>query len=200
VPFAADAGALGALGGQDDAEAMMLTKNPTTMPVLKARRRTKVLVIMAMVLLALAGSAAYLYDRYVAVTRYTAEHGQVTISADTVSGLGRILATNKGYALYVFAPDAASQVTCTGDCANAWPPLVVPAGDTAAVGAGVRPGLLGTMPGPDGKRVATYHGWPLYTYLGDADPGHPAGQGLDDDGGYWYVMRPSGQIVRPQVR
>ena len=20
---------------------------------------------------------------------------------------------------------------------------------------------------------------------------------LDDDGGYWYVMRPSGQIVRP---
>ena len=29
---------------------------------------------MAMVLLALAGSVAYLYDRYVALTRYTAEH------------------------------------------------------------------------------------------------------------------------------
>jgi predicted lipoprotein with Yx(FWY)xxD motif len=139
----------------------MLTKERTTMPVLQARRRTKVLVIMAMVLPALAGSGAYLYDRYVAVSRYTAERGRVTVSADTVSGSGRILVTNKGYALYVFAPDAASQATCTGDCANAWPPLVVPAGDTAAAGAVVRPGLLGTMPGPDGKRVVTYHGWPL---------------------------------------
>jgi hypothetical protein len=103
-------------------------------------------------LLALAGSMAYLYDRYVAVTRYTAEHGQVTVSADTVSGLTRILVTNKGYALYVFSPDAASQVTCTGGCATAWPSLVVPAGDTAAAGAGVRPGLLGTRPGRQAGR------------------------------------------------
>jgi len=26
-------------------------------------------------------------------------------------------------------------------------------------------------------------------------PGPADGQGADDDGGYWYVMRPSGQIV-----
>jgi hypothetical protein len=26
-------------------------------------------------------------------------------------------------------------------------------------------------------------------------PGHAAGQGKDDDGGPWYVLRPSGQIV-----
>jgi hypothetical protein len=45
-----------------DGEAMMLTKQRTTMPVLQGRRRTKALVIMAMVLLALAGSVAYLYD------------------------------------------------------------------------------------------------------------------------------------------
>lgn len=38
-------------------------------------------------------------------------------------------------------------------------------------------------------------GWPLYTYLGDADPGHAAGQGNNDDGGDWYAMRPSGQIL-----
>jgi hypothetical protein len=25
--------------------------------------------------------------------------------------------------------------------------------------------------------------------------GHAAGQGVDDDGGYWYVIRPSGQLV-----
>lgn len=34
----------------------------------------------------------------------------------------------------------------------------------------------------DGNRVVTNHGWPLYTYLGDARPGRAAGQGDDDDG------------------
>jgi hypothetical protein len=68
-------------------------------------------------------------------------------------------------------------------------------GQTVAAGPGVRPGLLGTAPNPGGGRVVTYHGWPLYTYLGDAAPGHAAGQGADDDGGYWYVMRPSGQVA-----
>ena len=68
-------------------------------------------------------------------------------------------------------------------------------GETVAAGPGVRPGLLGTAPNPGGGRVVTYHGWPLYTYLGDAAPGPADGQGADDDGGYWYVMRPSGQIV-----
>ena len=57
--------------------------------------------------------------------------------------------------------------------------------------------LLGTAPDPGGGRVLRHHGWPLYTYLGDASPGHAAGQGKNDDGGYWYVIGPSGQIVSP---
>ena len=67
------------------------------------------------------------------------------------------------------------------------------------------PGTVITVEGYQAKdgamrahgRVITYQGWPLYTYLGDASPGHAAGQGKNDDGGYWYVMRPSGQIVSP---
>jgi predicted lipoprotein with Yx(FWY)xxD motif len=160
------------------------------------RRRAMALVVVAAVLLALAGGAAYLYHKYVAVVRYTAGRGEVTVSAGTLSGLGAILMTNKGYALYMFAPDAASRVSCTGGCARAWPPLFVPAGDTVEAGAGVQPGLLGMLPTAGGRRVVTYRGWPLYTYLGDSAPGHAAGQGDDDDGGYWYVMRSSGQIVR----
>jgi Secreted repeat of unknown function len=73
---------------------------------------------------------------------------------------------------------------------------LVRAGQTVAAGRGVRPGLLGTAQNPGGGRVVTYNGWPPYTYLGDAGPAHAAGQGKDDDGGYWYVMRPSGQIIR----
>lgn len=163
--------------------------------MLRPRRPNKVLLLVLAVIVGLAGIAAYAYSRYVSVVRYSAEHGRVTVYASPLSGLGTVLVTNKGYALYTFPPDAASRVSCTGHCAFAWPPLFVSGRGTVAAGAGVRPGLLSTMPVPGGKRVVTYHGWPLYTYLGDAGPGRAAGQGLDEDGGDWYVMRPSGRVV-----
>jgi predicted lipoprotein with Yx(FWY)xxD motif len=156
---------------------------------------TKVRLGVVTFLTSVALLAGYLYFRYVDVVRYSAEHGQVTVRRAGLGMLGTILVTNKGFALYMFPPDGARRVTCTGGCAFAWPPLKLNAGETAAAGAGVRAGLLGTMPNPGGGRVVTYHGWPLYTYLGDASAGHAAGQGKDEDGGYWYVMRPSGQIV-----
>ena len=121
------------------------------------RRRNKVLLGLAVMILGLAGIVAYGYVRYVSVVRYTAQDGRVTVSTGTVSGLGTVLVTNKGYALYVFPPDRASRVSC----ADGWPPLVVPAGDSVAAGDGVRADLLGTMPAHGGTRVVTYHGWPL---------------------------------------
>ena len=158
-------------------------------------RRSKIIIGVVATLACLAALASYLYVRYVDVVRFSAEHGRITVGAAPTRGLGTVLVTNKGFALYMFAPDAARHVTCTGDCATSWPPLLVHAGETVAAGPGVRPGLLGTEPNPGGGRVVTYHGWPLYTYLGDAAPGHATGQGVDDDGGDWYVLRPSGQIL-----
>lgn len=165
------------------------------MAVSRLGRRSKIIVGAVAALACLAALVSYLYVRYVDVVRFTAENGRITVDTAAAGRLGTVLVTNKGFALYMFAPDAARHVTCTGDCATAWPPLLVHAGQTVAAGPGVRTGLLGTAPNPGGGRVVTYHGWPLYTYLGDADPGHAAGQGADDDGGYWYVMRPSGQTV-----
>jgi predicted lipoprotein with Yx(FWY)xxD motif len=158
-------------------------------------RRSKIIVGAVAGLACLAALASYLYVRYVDVVRFSAEHGRIAVDAAPVGNLGTVLVTNKGFALYMFAPDTARHVTCTGGCATAWPPLLLHAGQIAAAGPGVRPGLLGTAPNPGGGRVVTYRGWPLYTYLGDATPSHAAGQGADDDGGYWYLMRPSGQIV-----
>jgi len=165
------------------------------MAVLRRGRRSKIIIGAAAVLACLAALASYAYVRYVDVVRFSAEHGRITVEAAPAGRLGTVLVTNKGFALYVFAPDAARHVTCTGGSATGWPPLLVHAGETIAAGPGVRPGLLGTAPNPGGGRVATYHGWPLYTYLGDAAPGQAAGQGADDDGGYWYVIRPSGQTI-----
>jgi predicted lipoprotein with Yx(FWY)xxD motif len=161
----------------------------------RLRRRSTIIIGAVVVLACLAAFASYLYVRYVDVVRYSAENGRVTVESARVGALGTVLVTNKGFALYVYAPDAGHHVTCTGGCATAWPPLLVHAGQTVAAGPGIRPGLLGTDPNPGGGRVVTYRGWPLYTYLGDAAPGHAAGQGADDDGGYWWAMRPSGQII-----
>ena len=165
------------------------------MAVSRLGRRSKIIISAVAGLACLAALASYLYVRYVDVVRYSAEHGRITVDVAPAGKLGTVLVTNKGFALYMFAPDAAHRVTCTGDCATSWPPLLVHAGESIAAGPGVRPGLLGTAPNPGGGRVVTYHGWPLYTYLGDAVAGQAAGQGADDDGGYWYAMRPSGQIL-----
>ncbi len=45
--------------------------------------------------------------------------------------------------------------------------------------------------------MVTYHGWPLYTYENDAQPGQATGQAIDNDGGQWYVLRPSGAPLIP---
>jgi predicted lipoprotein with Yx(FWY)xxD motif len=120
-----------------------------------------------------------------------------------------ILVDGAGHPLYVFAPDNHARVTCTGTCTGVWPPLKIPAGATPLPGPGVSTKLLGTDPDPDGGKVATYNHWPLYTYQTDIELGPyshtAAGQGLKLNGGYWYVIRPSGapiiqHITHPTAR
>ncbi len=118
--------------------------------------------------------------------------GPQVIAAKRLPGVGTVLVNGRGYALYMFVPDARQKVTCTGGCAAAWPPVMLPAGTAPKAGPGVRAALLGSDPDPSGGRVVTYHGWPLYTYAGDTRPGEATGQRLDMNGGLWYVLRPSG--------
>jgi predicted lipoprotein with Yx(FWY)xxD motif len=114
----------------------------------RLRRRTKILLTLAAMLLAVSGLLAYGYFRYIAVQRYTVVNGRLTVRAQPVNGLGTVLVTNKGYALYMFPPDAAKRVTCTGDCARGWPPLVLPDGARVVAGPGIRAALLGTVLAP----------------------------------------------------
>jgi predicted lipoprotein with Yx(FWY)xxD motif len=126
-------------------------------------------------------------------------HGPtVQIMAGSLPTVGTVLVTAKGYALYMFAPDNHRSVTCTGVCAGTWPPVKLSAGGSLAAGPGVSAALLGSDPDPDGGRVVTYDGWPLYTYTGDIDPGQATGQDIDLNGGDWYVLRPSGQPLIPR--
>lgn len=118
------------------------------------------------------------------------------VVARPLSPFGTVLTTGSGYALYVFEPDAAKRVTCSGECAAHWPPLH-PSGPLSTIaGSGVRRSLLGADRDANGRPVVTYAGWPLYTYIGDSGPGYPSGQALNTDGGLWYLISADGKVIR----
>jgi predicted lipoprotein with Yx(FWY)xxD motif len=121
-----------------------------------------------------------------------------TTVVDTVQGsqYGPVLTTSAGQTLYMFPPDAERHVTCTKLCAASWPPLTVKDGHAPKAGKGVQQSLLGTDPDPTGgPAVVTYDGWPLYTYTDDTKAGQTNGEGIYLDGGYWWVIAPSGQPI-----
>jgi predicted lipoprotein with Yx(FWY)xxD motif len=124
----------------------------------------------------------------------------LTIAAKSLPRVGTVLVNAAGYALYMFVPDDQRQVTCTSLCAETWPPVRLRAGTALAAGPGVRQALLGSDADPAGGRVITYDGWPLYAYTGDVYAGQTTGQGIDLNGGYWYLIRPSGQLVKTQLQ
>jgi predicted lipoprotein with Yx(FWY)xxD motif len=124
---------------------------------------------------------------------------KVEVLAKSLPRVGTVLVTTTGYALYIFALDEHREVVCTGLCASTWPPLKLPAGARLVAGPGVKAALLGSDPDPTGGHVVTYDGWPLYTYTGDVTAGQTTGQGIDLNGGDWYVMRPSGKPLEPAL-
>jgi predicted lipoprotein with Yx(FWY)xxD motif len=109
------------------------------------------------------------------------------------SRLGRILVDGRGRTLYLFERDKGMASTCYGSCASIWPPLTTAAKPHAVRGAlGAR---LGTTRRTDGKLEVTYNGHPLYLYVGDTKAGDTKGQTLNQFGGGWYVVSPTGRKI-----
>ena len=110
------------------------------------------------------------------------------------SAYGRIVFDGRGFALYAFTRDRAGRSTCTGACANAWPPYLVTGAEPRA--RGVDAARLGTIRRRDGRRQLTLAGKPLYYYVGDRKPLEVLCQNVREFGGLWLVVRPSGALVR----
>jgi predicted lipoprotein with Yx(FWY)xxD motif len=119
-----------------------------------------------------------------------------TVQTRNVKGLGTILVNGKGLTLYMFVPDKQKKVTCKGNCAVIWPPLKVKLAQRLTAGGAANKRLLGRDRNPGGGFVATYNRWPLYTYITDTKPGQVKGQALDLNGGLWYVLSPSGKVIK----
>jgi predicted lipoprotein with Yx(FWY)xxD motif len=139
------------------------------------------------------------YGGYAPTTSSTATSGPATgavkISSVTIAGLGPVLVNAQGRTLYTFAPDKAKKVTCVSACAAVWPPAVLASGQKPVAAGPIKQSLFGSDPDPAGGRVVTYAGWPLYTYVTDTAPGHAAGQALNLNGGLWYAISPSGEVI-----
>jgi outer membrane protein assembly factor BamB/predicted lipoprotein with Yx(FWY)xxD motif len=120
----------------------------------------------------------------------------VQISTRTIPGLGRVLVNAQGRTLYMFVPDNDQKVTCVSTCAQVWPPAFLPSGQKPIASGLVKQSLLGSDPDQAGGRVITYAGWPLYTFVSDTAPGAASGQALNINGGLWYVLSPSGKVIK----
>jgi predicted lipoprotein with Yx(FWY)xxD motif len=104
------------------------------------------------------------------------------------------LVDSQGRSLYLFEADTNGKSTCTSaGCVAEWPPLI--AAGTAHVGAGLAANQLGTTTRPDGHQQVSYDGHPLYYFAGDTQAGVTGGQGLNDNGGLWYVVHTDGTPV-----
>ena len=96
------------------------------------------------------------------------------------SAIGYVMAEANHQVLYTYAKDKKGGLpTCTGTCAENWPPAT---GTPQAGPASHFPGKFGLVKGAGGVSQITYNGYPLYLLKG-AKPLSTAG-----NGGLWHVI------------
>jgi predicted lipoprotein with Yx(FWY)xxD motif len=124
-------------------------------------------------------------------TQRTVAGGSAVSVKQTV--LGRTLVDANGRTLYLFQADRPDVSTLSQAGLAVWPAFT--SGGTPQATGGATAADLGTIAGPGGARQVTYHGHPLYYYVGDRQGGSTSGQGLNQFGGLWYVLSPSGSAI-----
>jgi predicted lipoprotein with Yx(FWY)xxD motif len=110
------------------------------------------------------------------------------------TALGPILVDAKNRTLYMFAADKGGKSACYGSCATYWPPLA--ANSSHVLGTGVKAALLGTTKRTGGSLQVTYAGHPLYLFVKDTKAGQTSGQGVNASGGLWWVVSPTGAVIK----
>ena len=118
--------------------------------------------------------------------------GAATISVAS-SSLGQILVGANGKTLYLFEADTNTQSTCSGACAQAWPPLTTTGAPKA--GSGASASLLATTTRSDGTIQVTYSGHALYYFVSDTKAGDTNGEGSTAFGAGWDVLSPAGAKI-----
>jgi predicted lipoprotein with Yx(FWY)xxD motif len=123
----------------------------------------------------------------------SAAGNRTAIATRHARSLGTFLVVaGSGRTIYLFEKDTRNHSTCTGACAQFWPPVTT-SGRPRAKGA-VKAGKLGRIRRGSTWQV-TYGGHPLYTYSRDSRPGETDGQGVSAFGARWYVIGRKGHEI-----
>ncbi|MGK5682086.1 hypothetical protein [Actinoplanes sp. URMC 104] len=114
----------------------------------------------------------------------------VELNATENEKIGTYVADGAGRTLYRFDNDSNKppKSVCNGDCATAWPPLLIKSPGKIFPN-GIDPKILGYVERADGTCQVTINGWPVYYFVADAKPGDINGQGLN---GKWFAIKPDG--------
>ena len=107
-------------------------------------------------------------------------HAQTAPATVADTSKGKALVDPNGMTLYVFDRNSGGKSSCTGVCAQTWPPLAAPATAKAA-------GDWGLTARDDGSRQWAYKGKPLYKWSKDTKPGDVTGDGVNN---VWHIARP----------
>jgi predicted lipoprotein with Yx(FWY)xxD motif len=124
----------------------------------------------------------------------TSDGSGVEVDLADNAELGQILVDSDGRTLYLFEKDdEGDESYCSGECANAWPPLITK-GEPQA-GSGIDASKVTTFTRDDGTTQVSYADHPLYYYAGDQAPGDTTGNELDQFGAEWYALTASGDAT-----
>lgn len=115
------------------------------------------------------------------------------IKTASLASVGTYLTDAGGRALYMFEKDSRNTSTCSGECAEEWPPFAASA--ASSTDPAIQSGKLGSITRSDNARQTTYDGRPLYYYNDDTEAGDIEGQGKKEFGGSWYLVSPSGSKI-----
>ena len=119
----------------------------------------------------------------------------LTIITEHVPKVGTVLATKAGLTLYDYTVDPAGRATCTGACAKAWPPLLLPKGVTHVKAPRGVKGLTAVRV-QGGRLQLFFHDHALYRFVSDSKKGEAAGQGVANE---WFAVLSSGKSSASEV-
>jgi predicted lipoprotein with Yx(FWY)xxD motif len=171
--------------------------SPRSPHTLRARRGGLALAGLAgaaLVLAACGSSSSSTAAPVPAVVTPSAVVAAGTVLKTESTPLGVILSDSQGRTVYMFAADTPGHSACTGTCLTYWP--IVPAPSTLPASVPGVTAKLGVLDRPDGTKQLTVAGMPIYTFSGDTTPGAATGQGKNLSGGAWWVLSPSGALVK----
>ncbi len=117
----------------------------------------------------------------------TSSSASYTVKTGSNSKLGTFLVDGTGRTLYNFTTDSRDQSSCSGGCVGVWPVFYA---SSINVPSDLKASDFTSFTRSDGSMQTAYKGMPLYYYAADTSPGQTSGQGLNQFGGYWYVVPP----------